>query len=327
MINMETNKSQLILVTGGAGYIGSAVVHSLIKAGYGVVIFDDLSTGQKSQVHAKAEFIQGDLLDTKILNQLFSDYDFAAVIHSAGKKAVRESEAEPAKYFRNNVLGTLNLLDAMSKGQVPQLIFSSTASVYRSPKVDQPVSENDPLDPVSVYGQSKLMAEILIKDYARLGRLKRFVILRYFNVAGDVGLNYHEDKAENIFPILARALNQGETFNIFGNDFATKDGTGVRDYIHLSDLVDAHLKALTHTGQSILNLGTKTGYSVRELVTAFEKLSGKNIKVVEAPRRAGDPAIVIANASKAQVELNWQPTHNLDDMVRSVLAVYGLNQF
>lgn len=327
MINMETNKSQLILVTGGAGYIGSAVVHSLIKAGYGVVIFDDLSTGQKSQVHAKAEFIQGDLLDTKILNQLFSDYDFAAVIHSAGKKAVRESEAEPAKYFRNNVLGTLNLLDAMSKGQVPQLIFSSTASVYRLPKVDQPVSENDPLDPVSVYGQSKLMAEILIKDYARLGRLKRFVILRYFNVAGDVGLNYHEDKAENIFPILARALNQGETFNIFGNDFATKDGTGVRDYIHLSDLVDAHLKALTHTGQSILNLGTKTGYSVRELVTAFEKLSGKNIKVVEAPRRAGDPAIVIANASKAQVELNWQPTHNLDDMVRSVLAVYGLNQF
>lgn len=325
-------KRKTILVTGGAGYIGSAISQALLEDEYNIIILDDLSTGQNNQVRAGAKFIPGDILDTEILDQLFSEQSIDVVIHCAGKKAVGESEKDPYKYFSNNVIGTLNLLETMAKYQVPKLIFSSTASVYQIQAQPNPIegdfkralTEEAPLQPVSVYGETKLMAERLIQNYARLGLLPHFVILRYFNVAGDAGLNYLEDKAENIFPILARALSENKPFNIFGNDYSTKDGTGVRDYIHLNDLVSAHHHALAYEGQAIFNLGTKNGYSVRELISAFERLSGKTIKVIVAPRRPGDPACVIADATKVEFELNWRPKYDLDDMVRSILKVYNL---
>lgn len=315
---------QNILVTGGAGYIGSALTEALIEDGHRVVVYDDLSTGQKDKVNPQAEFILGDLLDKETVATVFATHSFTSVIHTAGKKAVGESESKPDKYFTNNLQGTLNLLEAMSRYHVPQLIFSSTASVYQAPVNNEPLKESDTLAPLSVYGQSKLMAEQLITTYARLGLLKKFVILRYFNVAGDAGLNFREEKAENVFPILVRALKEGETFNIFGTDYSTKDGTGVRDYIHLDDLVMAHQQALNYNGQNIFNLGSSHGYSVCELIDAFERESGLTLKTKASPRRAGDPASVLADASLAKAELHWQPTRTLDDMVNSTLAVYGL---
>ena len=309
--------SQTILVTGGAGYIGSAVVDALVRFGHNVTVFDNLSTGQQDKVHPGAIFINGDITDYKAVQTLFTDISFDSVIHLAAKKSVGESEQNPALYFHTNVIGSCNLLSAMTEACVPRIIFSSTAAVYAPSKSDLPITENNLSGPVSVYGRTKLMVEDIIGEYCRTGKIKSYNILRYFNVAGDAGLSYIEQDAQNVFPILKNSLLSQTPFHIFGTDYNTRDGTCVRDYIHLTDLVDAHVKAIEFEGNEVFNIGTGTGYTVRELIEVFEKVSGKKVKVIESPRREGDVALVTASAQKAAQYLKWTPHCTLEEMVES----------
>ena len=311
-----------ILVTGGAGYIGSACVAELHRQGHEVVVFDNLSTGQAQALPKDVPVTIGDITDKEALRQLCQQYNFSAVVHCAAKKAVGESEQNPSLYFNTNLLGSLNVLSIMEEFSIPQIIFSSTAAVYAPPRNLKAVIEDSPLEPVNVYGHSKLMVEQLIREYARLGKIKQYTIFRYFNVAGDAGLLYQERNAQNVFPLLASAITSGQTFYIFGADYETKDGTGVRDYIHLNDLVRAHLLALAGEVSGIFNLGSGSGFSVRELINEFEAASGLKLQAEIAPRRAGDPASLIAESSLAQQQLHWQPKSTLKDMVESTLAAY-----
>jgi len=321
-------KNKNILVIGGAGYIGSATVHALCESGYSVTVFDNLSSGQKEKVHKNAELTVGDILNQQELDDAFAIKSFDAVIHFASLKAVGESEEKPVEYFKNNVSGTINVLSVMEKYKVPHIVFSSSASVYAPAGGEHGgvFTEHDQLGPISVYGQTKYISELIIKDFARTGKIASYALLRYFNVAGDAGLQFKEKDPQNVFPLIARALVGKASFAIFGDDYDTKDGTGIRDYIHLTDLVDAHIKALSiaHENSGAFNLGTSNGYSVQELVDAFERLSGKQVNPEKAPRRAGDPAVVLADATKARTELDWQPTHTLDEMVKSTLKVYRM---
>jgi len=311
-----------ILVTGGAGYIGSAVVKTLIDAGHQVVVFDDLSTGNKDVVHEQATFTEGNVLVQTELDAAFEAHDFDVVIHCAAKKVMAESEADPSKYFKTNVSGTINVLDAMTRFNVPKIIFSSTAAVYAVTDDDKPVTEEALATPASVYGSSKLMAETLIQEYARLGKIQSYVILRYFTVAGDIGIRYFEKDSGFVFPLIANAIKSGNTFNVTGTDYPTRDGSGVRDYIHLADLAKGHIQALEYADSGIFNLGTSNGCTVRELIATFEEVSGHSLKVDEAPRRPGDVAVMLADAHKANSILGWQPTMTLRDMVSSTLDTY-----
>lgn len=313
-----------ILVVGGAGYIGSATTQVLCDQGYRVTVFDNLSAGQKDKLHKDAKLVVGDMLNEDDLDKVFSQDKFDAVIHFAALKAVGESEEIPADYFKNNVSGTINILAAMEKYNVPHIVFSSSASVY-APSENSVFKEDAKLGPISVYGQTKYISELIIQDFARTGKIKSYALLRYFNVAGDSGLNFKEKVPQNVFPLIAKAVAGETEFGIFGTDYDTKDGTGVRDYIHLVDLVDAHIKALDVTRESsgAFNLGTSNGFSVKELVDTFEKISGKKVNPSIEPRRAGDPAVVLANPAKAEKELQWISKKTLDDMVNSTLKVYG----
>lgn len=313
-----------ILVTGGAGYIGSACVAALCEAGHAVTVFDDLSTGQADKVSPKANLVEGDITNAAAIAVVCASEQFDAVMHFAAKKAVGESESNPSLYFITNVTGTINLLQVMEVNHIPKLIFSSTAAVYEPPATDTLFTEATPTKPMSVYGETKLIVEEIIKSFARTGKIESYAILRYFNVAGDAGLNYREDAAQNVFPIIARSLKEGTPFNIYGTDYDTKDGTCIRDYIHLRDLVTAHTKALLAEGSGVYNLGTGTGYSVRELVAAFNAELPSPLVVKESPRRPGDAPIVVADASLAAKELNWTPEHTLPEMVRDTLRVYAL---
>ncbi len=292
-----------ILVTGGAGYIGSACVASLIKEGHKVVVFDDFSTGQADKIPHGAELVQGSLLDSEAINRVCALNKFAAVFHFAAKKAVGESEINPVFYFETNVVGTFNLLKAMVQYHIPKIIFSSTAAVYESPKDNSLISETSPIGPISVYGTSKHIVEEMIKDFTRTGAIKNNVILRYFNVAGDAGLGFKEKNPQNVFPIIANKLKEDIPFQIFGCDYDTKDGTCVRD-------------------SGIYNLGTGTGYTVRDLVGAFNRNTDKQLMVEEYLRRPGDASVVVADASLARAKLGWSPHFSLDDMVKDTLKVY-----
>ena len=311
-----------ILVTGGAGYIGSACVAALCEAGHAVTVFDDLSTGQADKVSPEATLVEGDITDAAAIAAVCASQQFDAVMHFAAKKAVGESESNPSLYFITNVTGTINLLQAMEVNHIPKLIFSSTAAVYEPPATDTLFTEATPTKPKSVYGETKLIVEEIIKSFARTGKIESYAILRYFNVAGDAGLNYREDAAQNVFPIIARSLKEGTPFSIYGTDYDTKDGTCIRDYIHLKDLVTAHTKALMADGSGVYNLGTGTGYSVRELVAAFNAELPSPLVVKESPRRPGDAPVVVADATLAERELNWTPEHTLSEMVRDTLRVY-----
>jgi UDP-glucose 4-epimerase len=316
-----------ILVTGGAGYIGSACVRELCAAGHTVVVFDSLRTGQEDKVDPRAKFVQGDVCSEQDLASVFSAYAFDAVIHCAALKAVGESEEKPLEYFETNVNGTRLLLAAMHAHNVPHLVFSSTAAVYK-PNDTGVYTEESELGPLSVYGSTKHIAEILIQEAVRTKVIASAVILRYFNVAGDIGLLFKEKNPQNIFPLIAEALAGLRTLNVFGTDYPTRDGSCVRDYIHLADLVHAHMLAVeyvpTDNTALVCNLGTGTGTTVLELIAAFEVVSGKKIPATFAPRRAGDAATVTASAEKAREILVWWTRRTIVEAVASCVDTYKI---
>lgn len=318
----------MILVTGGAGYIGSHCVLALLANGFKVRIFDNLSTGHIETVNrlkelGDVEFVQGDLTKTEDLNQAFVAKDVEAVIHFVAFSQVVESMTKPAKYYRNNVYGTLNLLDAMLVHDVKKIVFSSTAATYGEP-VYIPIDEKHPQNPINTYGQTKLMIEHIMDDYDRAYSL-RSVRLRYFNVAGAdsearIG-EWHVPETHLIPNILKSVFSSGKTFQIFGTDYPTKDGTCVRDYINVEDLANAHILALNYLlnggTTDFFNLGTNEGNTVKEVFKVCEDVTAKSIAVDVKDRRPGDPAALVAQNRKAMDILKWHPKKSLHDSVET----------
>lgn len=310
-------KQAMILVTGGAGYIGSHAVLALQQAGYEVLVLDNLSGGHRELIEQtlQVKLIVGDICDRPLLDRLFATYPIAAVMHFAAFIAVGESVADPGKYYRNNVVGTLTLLEAMIAASVQQLVFSSTCALYGSPKF-VPITEDHPQDPISPYASSKQMVERMLADFDGAYGLKS-VRFRYFNAAGaePSGLlgEDHEPETHLIPLVLLAALGQYKTISIFGTDYPTADGTCIRDYIHVSDLAQAHvlgLKYLQNGGSSdVFNLGNGSGFSVRDVIEAARRVTQREISVVERDRRPGDPPILVGSSDKARQVLGWQPQY------------------
>lgn len=325
------NQSKKILVTGGAGYIGSHTLIELIAAGFTPVVYDNLSNSSPASlarvqqiVGQSIEFIEGDILDTQLLAKTFAAHDFTAVIHFAGLKAVGESVAKPLWYYQNNVAGTLNLLDAMAKANVKNLIFSSSATVYGDPEA-LPIVESSPRSATNPYGQSKLMIEYMLEDLAKSDNHWQLISLRYFNPigayhTGTIGENPN-GIPNNLMPYVSQvAVGKLPQLSVFGNDYDTVDGTGVRDYIHVVDLAKGHVAALqylqqqTQLGFEPINLGTGKGTSVLELVNAFIKTTGQPVPYSIAPRRPGDIASCYASSDKAKHLLGWQAEFDIERM-------------
>ena len=314
-----------VLVLGGAGYIGSHMVKYLLAAGDTVRVLDDLSTGHRAAVEG-CPLIEASLLEPQALRAALAEFRPEVVMHFAARSIVPESARAPDLYYRCNVTGTLNLLDAMRATGVDKLIFSSTASVYGTPET-VPITESAPLRPISVYGRTKLFMEEMIRDHARAFGLKA-VSLRYFNAAGAdaSGLigEAHEPETHLIPNILRAASGLGEPLTLFGDDHPTPDGTAIRDYIHVSDLANAHrlaaryLDDLADGAMAIFNLGVGQGYSVRQVLDCAEAVTGQRIPYTLAPARQGDPPVLVADASLARAQLGWQPVHSsLTDIVAS----------
>lgn len=303
-----------ILVVGGAGYIGSHMVAELLDEGYQTVTLDNLSKGHREAVLG-GEFVEGSLLDPAKLDEVFSKFKIDAVMHFAADSLVGESMVKPDKYFRNNDVGGLNLLDAMNKHGVRKFIFSSTAAIFGEPdKI--PIEENNPKSPTNPYGESKLIFEKILNWYDKGFGIK-YVCLRYFNAAGahksaKIG-EAHSPETHLIPIVLQAALGQREKVDIFGNDYDTEDGTCVRDYIHITDLAQAHILALKKLEKDSVstqyNLGHGQGLSVKQIVKISEEVTGKKIKTSIVPRRAGDPAKLIASSVKIKKELGWKPQY------------------
>lgn len=301
-----------ILVTGGAGYIGSHMVRMLDALGHAVVTFDDLSTGFRDAVLG-GELVRDSLHDKLALKALFGSHQFDAVVHFAGSIAVGESVRDPAKYYQNNLAGTLNLFDAMREHGVNKVVFSSTAAIFGVPQY-VPIDEAHPQAPINPYGMTKWVTERILRDYDAAYGL-RSVALRYFNAAGaapDAVLGERHDPETHLIPLALRAA-KGELpeLTVFGTDYDTPDGTCIRDYIHIVDLCDAHVLALQHLmsgGESrAYNLGNGQGYSVKEVIHVAERVSGKRVPVIHGPRRAGDPPRLVADASLIRKDLDWSP--------------------
>ncbi len=310
-----------ILVTGGAGYIGGTVTRLLLERGHAVVVYDNLCHARRSMVPAGATFVDGDVADSKRLEEIFSSDTFAGVMHFAALIEAGDSMRKPETYFRNNTAATLGLLEAMVNKNLKKLVFSSTAAVYGEP-VSTPILESAALVPTNPYGESKLLVEQMLSWIHRVHGL-RYASLRYFNVAGaipDRGED-HEPESHLIPLILDVALGRRASIKIFGQDYPTPDGTCVRDYIHVQDLAEAHLLAfegLDVRDRMIYNLGNGKGFSVREVVESARRVTGHPIPVEEMPRRPGDPAVLIASSAKIETDLGWKPTYTqLDDIVRS----------
>lgn len=323
--------SQTILVTGGAGYIGSHTVVALIEQGHQVIIFDNLVNASAKVVVRISELtgtvpplIRGDIRDNEALDYAFSNFEIDAVIHFAGLKAVGESVEQPLTYYEVNVGGTINLLQAMDRYDVRTIVFSSSATVYGTPEF-LPYTEDHPLSPLNPYGRTKLMIEDILRDLHTSDPQWRIRILRYFNPcgahpSGEIGED-PKGVPNNLMPYIAQvATGRREQLNIWGADYDTPDGTGVRDYIHVMDLAEGHLAALDHLktagGCLSVNLGAGTGYSVLQMVSAFEQAAQKRIPYTISPRRAGDLPAFWADASLAKSELGWRVKRSLDDMCR-----------
>jgi UDP-glucose 4-epimerase len=316
-----------ILITGGAGYIGSHMAHRLVELGEKVVVLDNLCTGVKQNVPGNAALVEGDIGDSALVSQLIRAHKIDSVIHFAGSVVVPDSVAHPLDYYANNTAAARTLIEVCVRHQVPNFLFSSTAAVYGIPPFI-PVREESVTVPVSPYGRSKLMTEWILRDAAEAHGI-RFGILRYFNVAGADPAGRTGQSTPRATHLIKRACQvatgHADTLTIFGGDYDTEDGTGVRDYIHVSDLVDIHenvLARLRATGQSIvLNCGYGRGFSVREVVTAVERVSGRTLPVEMADRRPGDLPIVVADTSRLKNMLGWTPKYgDLDTIVRTALA-------
>ncbi len=320
-----------VLVTGGAGYIGSHTCIRLAEAGNRVTIIDNLSNSKEESVRrirkitgADIEFYKLDLLDAEALEELFRNNDFESVIHFAGLKAVGESVAKPLEYYHNNITGTLNLCASMKKHKVRNIVFSSSATVYGDPQT-VPITEDFPLSATNPYGRTKLMIEEILKDLHVSDASWNIALLRYFNPVGAhaSGLIGEDPNGipNNLVPYISQvAAGKLEKLRVFGGDYPTRDGTGVRDYIHVEDLADGHLKALDKLGENpgvvIYNLGTGRGYSVLEMIAAFERAAGRKIPYVITERRPGDIAECYADPTKAGRELNWTANMDIDAMCR-----------
>lgn len=325
-------QSTKILVCGGAGYIGAHMCKHLARSGHEPVTFDNLSTGHRRAVQW-GTLVEGDLLDPPALNRLFRTHRFDAVMHFAARSLVGESMREPGLYFRNNVTGTLNLLDAMREAEVQRLVFSSSAAVYGSPEYT-PIDETHPTRPISPYGWSKLMAEQQIGEYCRAHDL-RAACLRYFNAAGadaDGEIGEAHDPETHLIPnIIKAALDPARgPVKLFGQDYDTADGTCIRDYVHVEDLADAHLRALEyldgHPGRHVFNLGTSTGSSVAAVLAATRAACNGRPSAHYVARRPGDPAVLVASNALAASALNWQPAKTLTDCICDALAWHRQQQ-
>ncbi|MFC4602839.1 UDP-glucose 4-epimerase GalE [Rhodococcus kronopolitis] len=310
-----------LLVTGGAGYVGSVCATVLIERGHEVVVVDDLSTGNADAVPEGAQFVEGDIgeLAASVLGDGSAGPRFDGVLHFAAQSLVGESVLEPEKYWRGNVVTTLSLLEAIRVSGTPRLVFSSTAATYGEPE-SSPITESDPTRPTNPYGATKLAIDHAITSYSQAYGLAA-TSLRYFNVAGAYrGAGENRVVETHLIPLVLQvALGQREKISVFGTDWPTPDGTAVRDYIHVLDLAEAHLLALekasagTHT---IYNLGSGAGFSVREVIEACRRVTGLPIEAADAPRRAGDPAVLVASSERAIAELGWRPAHtDLDEIV------------
>jgi UDP-glucose 4-epimerase len=304
-----------LLVTGGAGYIGSIVAACLLEAGHDVVVLDDLSTGHRDAVPDDADFVEAGLFDS---SSVLVGMGFDAVLHFAAKSLVAESVAHPEQYWSNNVVCSLRLLQAMRDADVSRLVFSSTAATYGMPTVS-PITEDTPAVPTNPYGQTKLAIDHAIAGEAAAHGLAA-VSLRYFNVGGSyAGLGERHAPETHLIPnILAVPAGRQESVEVFGTDYPTRDGTAVRDYLHVKDLADAHLLALDATSAGehrIYNLGTGTGYTVRDVVEACRRVTGHPVPHVDRDRRPGDPPTLVASGERAKAELGWVPGHDLDRIV------------
>jgi UDP-glucose 4-epimerase len=310
-----------ILVTGGAGYIGGTVALRLLSGGHNVLIYDNFCHGHRDLVPAGARLIEGDLADRERLESILRDEKVDGVMHFAALIEAGESMKHPEVYFRNNTASTLSLLEAMLAAGVERLVFSSTAAVYGEPK-STPIEEDATLAPTNAYGESKLLVEHMLTWMNRIHGL-RYASLRYFNVAGAVEGRgeAHEPESHLIPLILDVALGRRQSIKIFGKDYPTPDGTCIRDYVHVGDLADAHilaLEALRTRPRLIYNIGNGQGFSVREVVESVRRVTGHPIPVIEEPRRAGDPALLVASSRRIIDELGWHPRYSsLDDIVRS----------
>jgi len=322
----QSMKNRTILVTGGAGYIGSHVVKQLGEAGESVITLDNLSTGFAAAVTA-GELIVGDTGDAALLERIFTDHDIDTVMHFAAHTIVPESVSNPLKYYGNNTANSRTLLEVSYKHGVKNIVFSSTAAVYGIPEGGY-ASEETPTQPINPYGTSKLMTEWMLRDLSDAGG-PSFVALRYFNVAGcepSGTIGQSTPKATLLVKVACEAaVGKRDQVYVFGTDYPTPDGTGLRDYIHVDDLATAHLDALTYLrngGEStILNCGYGHGYSVRDVLLAVEAAHGAALKIIDEPRRAGDPPALVANADRAREMLGWTPKYdNLDTIVRTALA-------
>jgi len=316
-----------ILVTGGAGYIGSITAHHLLERGFDVVVIDDLSRGHRENVAPERLHVLR-LQATDAVAALLKGVD--AVVHFAAHSAVGESMREPELYFSNNVGGTVSLLEAMARNGVRRLVFSSTAAVYGNPE-KQPIPEDARIAPVNPYGESKAVVEKFLRELDHYRGL-RSVPLRYFNACGaepDAGLGEAHNPETHLIPLLFRAVATGEPIQIFGDDYATPDGTCIRDYIHVSDLAAAHVAALDHLlaggASAAFNVGTGTGQTVLEVLRAVEEVTGKSVPHKIAPRREGDPTELVADSTKLRKTLGWEPRHSsIEEIVRDAWAYYQL---
>ncbi len=322
-----------ILVVGGAGYIGAHMAHRLIEEGYRVVVFDNLSTGRRDFVPEQATFVKGDLRRVKDVEKVFAMHAFDAVMHFAAAISVPESVADPLKYYENNITGCINLFKTMLSSGVKKIVFSSTAAVYGEPERN-PIEENNRTLPANPYGYTKLVIEQLLKDLDASAGLK-YIALRYFNAAGSHPsgrLGQWHPKITNLVPAIMRVMRgEQKELSIFGDNYPTQDGTCIRDYIHVQDLCEAHLLALqkldSGAKSDVFNLGSGTGYSVKQVVGAVERITSNNIPYSIVARRAGDPSKLVASYAKAKKVLSWQPERGLEEIISSAWEFEKKNIF